>query len=196
MFIDELLVNMLLVTTPIAQLVRARCLQLKLCKGELTLSIAPNIVYNMKRRSRGIVTHQEYLISVWLSWQSGRLLTDRSPVRARVEAFFVCFYLTIVVNNWGQWSSGMILVQGTRGRGFNSRLAPFFCIYSYTNCPHLNSETQVVQLSWQSIGLISQRSQVRSLSRPQTSRNAANIAQRLLHLLRKQGVASSNLAVG
>ena len=31
----------------------------------------------------------------------------------------------------GQWSSGMILVSGARGRGFNSRLAPFPYIHFF-----------------------------------------------------------------
>ena len=36
----------------------------------------------------------------WLSWQSARLLTDRSLVRAQVRAYTL----------EGQWSSGMILL--------------------------------------------------------------------------------------
>ena len=36
----------------------------------------------------------------WLSWQSARLLTDRSLVRAQVRAY----------TSKGQWSSGMILL--------------------------------------------------------------------------------------
>ena len=36
----------------------------------------------------GLNSQKRYVLP-WLSWQSGRLLTDRSPVRARLEALFL-----------------------------------------------------------------------------------------------------------
>ena len=61
-----------------------------------------------------------------------RLTRGRCPVRSRVEVRFG-------YSKEGQWSSGMILASGARGREFDSPLAPF--------CRHSQSEALVAQLA-------------------------------------------------
>ncbi len=62
------------------------------------------------------------------------------------ESLQGCFYLYI---SKGQWSSGMILASGARGRGFDSPLAPFLI------------KVCDLMAQWKRIGFQSQRSGVR-----------------------------------
>ena len=48
------------------------------------------------------------------------------------------------INQLGDWSRGMILVSGTRGPGFNSRIAPLFLhhsIHNHINMTHRNDDS-------------------------------------------------------
>jgi hypothetical protein len=48
-----------------------------------------------------------------------------------------------VLNVSGDWSRGMILVSGTRGPGFNSRIAPF--LHQYNHMAHRTDESFEVE---------------------------------------------------